>query len=139
MEQTNEHRGPGRPPYKKEEDKATTNIHLRTVPRRKSAYVRAASSQGKTLADWVTEWLDAASGYRASEGQAVSQPVKLEFVVACPACRQKQPLGALLITEAAATGGFDAACSGCGGHFPVNRAELLKVLNKGEWVAMEGK
>lgn len=51
----------GRPP--KSGEAATGHIHIR-IPGargRKTAYVRAAD--GKPLADWISETLDAAAGY----------------------------------------------------------------------------
>jgi predicted HicB family RNase H-like nuclease len=46
---------------------ATSQIQLRVQTSRKAAYVRMASKQGKTLAEWCFEHLDAASGYKRED------------------------------------------------------------------------
>ena len=53
----------GRPP-KREADRATSQIQMRTTGARKAAYVRAAHP--RKLSEWITEQLDKASGYRQS-------------------------------------------------------------------------
>jgi hypothetical protein len=45
---------------------AEAQIHLRVQRSRKTAYVRAAVKNNRTLAAWVFEQLDAASGYSRS-------------------------------------------------------------------------
>lgn len=52
----------GRPPLPKGAA-ATSQIQLRVQTKRKAAYVRTASKQGKTLAAWMLEACDKASGY----------------------------------------------------------------------------
>ena len=52
----------GRPPLPKG-TAATSQIQLRVQTKRKSVYVRTASKQGKTLAAWMLEACDNASGY----------------------------------------------------------------------------
>lgn len=52
----------GRPPLPKE-TAATSQIQLRVQAKRKAAYRRTASKQGKTLAAWMLEACDKASGY----------------------------------------------------------------------------
>ncbi len=47
----------GRPPLP-EGVAATSQIQLRVQTQRKAAYVRAANSQGKTLAAWILEACD---------------------------------------------------------------------------------
>jgi len=46
---------------KAEADKATSFLHIRVVPREKSAWVRAANRRGKKLAEWVTDSLNRAA------------------------------------------------------------------------------
>lgn len=43
---------------------ASEHIHLRAVGKRKSHYVRHAKEKGLSLAAWMFEVLDAASGYQ---------------------------------------------------------------------------
>lgn len=52
----------GRPPLPKG-TAATSQIQLRVQTKRKAAYVRTASNKGKTLAAWMLEACDKASGY----------------------------------------------------------------------------
>ena len=58
----------GRPPLPKGAA-ATSQIQLRVQTKRKAAYVRTASKQGLTLAEWCFVHLDAASGYESPDRQ----------------------------------------------------------------------
>lgn len=51
-------------PVLPEDEKATSNIHLRATAKRKGAYVRAANKKRQTLVDWSFEHLDAAAGFK---------------------------------------------------------------------------
>lgn len=44
-------------------DGKLSHIHLRVEPGRKSAYVRAAQSNGETLSEWITRHCDREAGY----------------------------------------------------------------------------
>lgn len=52
-------RGRGRPP--REDQSATSHIHLRVTPERKAGYVQAAQAGGESLSDWMTRTCDAAA------------------------------------------------------------------------------
>lgn len=54
--------GPGRPPNSPH-GAAESNIVLRVVRKRKTAYVRAANGENKTLAAWMFKHCDKAAGY----------------------------------------------------------------------------
>jgi hypothetical protein len=60
----NEEQSPtrGRPPLP-QGAAASSQIQLRVTTKRKSAYVRKASKEGKTLAAWIFEQCDKASGF----------------------------------------------------------------------------
>lgn len=46
---------------KLEEDKATSFLHMRAVPRDKAAWTKAAAKAGESLAGWATEVLNEAA------------------------------------------------------------------------------
>ena len=56
----------GRPPAVAGE-LAEAHLHLRVQRSRKTAYVRAANKNNRTLANWCFEHLDAASGYKQEQ------------------------------------------------------------------------
>lgn len=58
----------GRPPLPNGEG-ATSQIQLRVQTKRKAAYVRAANKKRTTLAAWMFETCDAASGYREPDSK----------------------------------------------------------------------
>ncbi len=62
-------------PWPPDHEKAESQIILRVKTRRKAAYVRAANRQNQTLAAFVTETCDAASGY-VDETSTQPKPTK---------------------------------------------------------------
>ncbi|MFT3992411.1 MAG: hypothetical protein QM680_13485 [Luteolibacter sp.] len=48
----------------KEGEAATSHIHLRVTPERKSTYVKRAQASGRSLSDWMTETCDREAGYQ---------------------------------------------------------------------------
>lgn len=47
----------------KEGEAATSHIHLRVTPERKSTYVKQAQAAGRSISDWMTETCDREAGY----------------------------------------------------------------------------
>jgi len=78
----------GRPPLP-EGAAATSQIQLRVHTQRKAAYVRTASAQGKTLAEWCFEHLDAASGYK-TDAQKVNDQIHEILGLATKAMTKEQ-------------------------------------------------
>jgi len=55
-------KGPGRPELP-EDQRANSQIQLRVTRKRKAAYVRKASSEKRTLAEWMFQQCDAAANF----------------------------------------------------------------------------